>query len=71
MTLQATTKVQKQLAAASRITEKCNNIVLDDVGSESYIENQKAGKEIPLKMENGVYMMEMLATPPFQRPVKK
>ena len=71
MTFQATTKVQKPLAAAFRITEKGNRIVLDDVGSESYIENKKTGKKIPLKMENGVYMMEMLVKPPFQRPVKK
>ena len=50
---------------------KCNRIVLDDVGTESYIENKKTGKKIPLKMGNGVYMMEMLAKPPFPRPAKK
>ena len=58
--VQATTKVQKPLAAASRITEKGNRIVLGDVDSESYIENKKRGKKIPLNLENGVYMMEML-----------
>ena len=71
MTFQATTKVQKPLAAASRITEKGNRIVLDDVDSESYIENKKTGKAIPLKTENAVYMMEMLVKPPFPRPAKK
>ena len=71
MTFQATTKVQKPLAAASRITEKGNRIVLDDVDSESYIENKKTGKKIPLSLENGVYMMEMLAKPPFPRPAKQ
>ena len=35
MTFQATTKVQKPLAAATRITEKGNRIVLDGPGSES------------------------------------
>ena len=67
----ATTKVQQPLAAASRITEKGDRIVLGHVGSESDIENKKTGKKIPLKMENGVYMMEMLVKPPFRRPVKK
>ena len=60
MTFQATTKVQKPLAAATRITEKGNRIVLDDADSESYIQNKKTGKKIPLNIENGVYMMEML-----------
>ena len=71
MTFEATTKVRKPLAAASRITENGNRIVLDDVDSESYIENKKTGKKIPLKMENGVYMTEMLAKPPSPRPAKK
>ena len=64
MTFQATTKVQKPLAATSRITEKGNRTVLDDVGSESYTENKKTGKTIPLDLENGVNMMEMLVKPP-------
>ena len=51
MTFQATTKVQKLLAAASRITEKGNRIVLGDVGSESYIGNKKTGKKIPLHLQ--------------------
>ena len=50
---------------------EASRIVLDDVGSESYIENKKMGKKIPLKMVNGVYMMEMLVKPPFPRPAKK
>ena len=71
MAFQATTKVQKPLAAATRITEKGNRIVLDDADSESYIQNKRTGKKIPLSMENGVYMMEMLIKPPFQRSAKK
>ena len=67
MTFQATTKVQKPLAAATRITEKGNRIVLDGVGSESYIQNKQTGQKIPLSIENGVYMMQMLVKPaPFQ-----
>ena len=64
MTFQATTKVQKPLAAASRITEKGNRIVLDGEGSESYIQNKKTGTKIPLRIENGVYMMEMQVVKP-------
>ena len=72
MTFQATTKVQKPLAAATRITEKGNRIVLDDADSESCIQNKKTGKKIPLNIENGVYIMEMLIKPtPFERQAKK
>ena len=63
MAFQATTDVQKPLAVASKIAAKGNRIVLDDAGSESYIENKKTGKRIPLVIENGVYMMEMLVVP--------
>ena len=70
MTFQATTEVKKPLAAASKITAKGNRIVLDEEGSDSYIEHKKTGTRIPLTMENGVYMMEMFVAPPFQRPAK-
>ena len=63
MTFQATTKVQKPLAAATRITEKGNRIVLDGAASESYIQNKQTGQQIPLSIENGVYMMQMLVKP--------
>ena len=71
MNLQATTNIQKPLATASRITENGNHIVLDDVDSGSNIDNKKTGMKIPLKMENGVYMVEMLVKAPFPRPAKK
>ena len=71
MTFQATTKVQKPLAEATRITDKGNRIVLDDADSESYIEDKETGKKIPLNIENGVYMMEMLVKLPFQMPAKE
>ena len=60
MVFQATTKVQKPLAAATMITEKGNRIVLGDADSESYIMNKQSGKKIPLTIENGVYMMQIL-----------
>ena len=63
MTFQATTKVQKPLAAATRMTEKGNRIVLDGAGSESYIQNKQTGQKIPLSIENGVYMMQMSVKP--------
>ena len=70
MAFQATTDVQKPLAAASKITAKGNRIVLEASGSDSYIENKKTGKRIPLTIENGVYMMEMLVVP-FQGQTKR
>ena len=63
MVFQATSGVRKPLAAASRITAKGNRIVLDEESSDSYIENKKSGVRVPLKLENGVYMMEMIVQP--------
>ena len=73
MTFQATTHGKKPLAAASKISAMGNRIVLDDEESLSYIENEAAGTKIPLKIENGVYVMEVAVTPaktPFRRPAK-
>ena len=69
MAFQATTDVQKPLAAASKIAGKGNRIVLEADGLDSYIENKQSGKRIPLTIENGVYMMEMLVVP-FPGPTK-
>ena len=69
MAFQATTEVQKPLAAASKIAAKGNRIVLEAEGQDSYIEHKQSGKRIPLAIENGVYMMEMLVVP-FQGPTK-
>ena len=75
MTFQATTHVKKPLAAASRITSKGNRIILDDADSSSYIENKATGTRIPLKIENGIYVMEVAVESkkkeaPFQRQAK-
>ena len=59
MTFQATTRFKKPLAAASRITSKGNRIIHDDADSLSYIENKSRGTRIPLKIENGIYVMEV------------
>ena len=71
MTFQATTMIKKPLAAASNIAEKGNRVVLDDAESPSYIEDKKTGTRIPLKLKNGVYMMEMQVKQPFRRLAKK
>ena len=63
MTFQATSHVRKPLAAASKIMAKGNRIVLDDENSLSYIENKAAGTKNPLKIENGVYVMEVAVSP--------
>ena len=74
MAFQATTHVKKPLAAASRITSKGNRIVLDDADSPSCIENKATGTTIPLKIENGIYVMEVAVEPkdeaPFRRQAK-
>ena len=64
MAFQATTAVKKPLAAATRVTEKGNGIWLDEEGCESYVLNKKTGVKIPLFIENGIYMMEMLVQKP-------
>lgn len=63
MVFQATSGLEKPLAAASRITAKGNRIVPDEERSESHIENKMSGVRAPLKLENGVYMMEMIVQP--------
>ena len=63
MTFQATTHVKKPLATASRITSKGNRIILDDADSPSYIETKATGTRIPLKLENGIYIMEETVEP--------
>ena len=73
MAFQSTTQVKKPLAAASKITAKGNRIVLDGLDSISYIENKATGVRIPLKIENGVYVMEVAVERkpvPFQRPAR-
>ena len=79
MRFQATTHVKKPLAAASRITQKGNRIILDDADSLSYIENKATGTRIPLQIENGIYVMEVAIDStkvesndavPFRRPAK-
>ena len=73
MTFQATSHVRKPLAAASKITAKGDRIVLDDENSLSYIENKATGTKIPLRIENGVYVMEVAVSPkkaPFQGQAK-
>ena len=65
------TAVQKPLAAASRIAQKGNRVVLEEDGG--FILNKATGKKIPLTIENGVYMMEMCVKPaaaPFQGQAK-
>ena len=68
MRLRATTEIKKPLASAAKVVAKGNRIILDEAGCNSYIENKKTGKKIPLSIENGVYMMEMVIQP-FQRQV--
>ena len=63
MAFQATTEVQEPLAAASKMAAKGNRIVLEALGTDSYIENKQTGKRIALTIDNGVYMMEMLVVP--------
>ena len=60
------TGVHKPLAAASKIAQKGNRIVLEADGG--FILNKATGKKIPLTIENGVYMMEMCVklAAPFQ-----
>ena len=62
---------EEPLAAASKITAKGDRIVLDDAESDSYIGNKATGARISFRIENGVYMIEMLVEPPsFQRRAK-
>ena len=69
MTFQCVTGVKKPLAAASNITAKGNRIILDDANSNCYMEDKATGVNIPIKLENGISMLEFaVATPPFAGP---
>ena len=59
MAFQTTTHVRNPLAAVSKIIAKGARIVLDDESSLSCIGNTATGTRIPLKIENGVYVMEV------------
>ncbi len=60
MTFQATAGAKKPLAAAPNMIAKGNRIVLD-----------ASGVGIPIKLENGIYMMEIaVAEPPLTRLAK-
>ena len=49
--------VTKPLGAAREILKGGNRIVLDDAGS--YIENKTTGKRIPIRRENGMFVVTM------------
>ena len=51
------TDVRKPLAAVSRILDKGNKVVFSRYGS--FIQNEKSGRKIELKEENGVFVMEV------------
>ncbi len=55
------TGVHKPLAAASKIAQEGNRIVLEADGG--FILNKATGKKIPLAIEDGVYMMEVCVKP--------
>ena len=51
------THARKPLASVSRIVQKGNKVVFGV--EESYIENVKSGKRIPIILENGTYHLDV------------
>ena len=59
MQCQSIDDLPRPSASAARVAAKGNRIVLDGEGCESYIENTQTKVKIPLKIENGVYVMNV------------
>ena len=49
--------VTKPLGAVSSVCDKGNRVVFDSEGS--YVELKSSGKRIPLRRQNGVYVMDV------------
>ena len=56
------TDVRKPLAAVSRILDKGNKVVSSRYGS--FKQNEKSGRKIELKEENGVFVVEVVFVEP-------
>ena len=49
--------VQRPLAAASKVVEKCNRVVMEPGGG--YIEDVASGERIQLRLDRGVYVFDV------------
>ena len=59
--------VSKALGSVSQMVRNGNRVVFDQDGNgnnTSYIEHKGTGQCIPVKLENGVYVLELLVAPP-------
>ena len=52
-------ELSRPLASAARVASKGNRTVLDGEGCSSYIGNKASKVRIPLKIEKGVYVMDV------------
>ena len=50
-------EVTKPLAAVREIIKGGNRVIMDE--HESYIENKKSGKRIPIRRDNGMFVVTM------------
>ena len=51
--------MQKPLAAASKIVEAGNRVVLDPEPGKSFIENIKTGERMKVRVKKGVYVVDV------------
>ena len=62
-------KVKKALGSVSQMVRNGNRLVFDQdaQGKDiSYVQNKKSGEKIWLRMENGVYVLDLMVGPPRQ-----
>ena len=59
-------KTKKALASASKICENGNTVVFDE--EESYIYSKATGERTMLRLENGVYLLDVAIAPPKWKP---
>ena len=59
--------VSKALGSVSQMVRNGNRVIFDQDGNgnnTSYIQHKETGQCIPVKLENGVYVLELLVAPP-------
>ena len=59
-------KTKKALASVSKIVANGNRVIFDDEGS--YIMNKATGELTALRLENGVYLLDVCIAPPKWQP---
>ena len=62
--------VQKALGSVSQMVRKGNRVVFDRTANGedlAYIENKRSKEKMYMRLENGVYVLDVLVKPPYAK----